>query len=135
MKPKTIFLFICGLLFLSHLVIFSVPLMDWLLRFSFEELHYRLVGVVLAVVLGITQLLLCFLTKRIPIRLIPIYIILLGYLFCLNLLFGMEGLGEYIAAMIFGIMFSIALSGIIIAWLIFGIYRLIIHFKRQPRIQ
>lgn len=128
-------LIICGIILLPILIVLFVPLKDWLLRIIFRELQHGLIGIVLAVVLGIAQLLLCFLTKRLAIRLIPIEIILLGYCFCLFLLFDMKGIGDYIAAMIFGTMFSIALGGIIIAWLIFGIFRLIIHFKKHSRIQ
>ena len=135
MKPRTIILIICGVILLPLLIFFSVPLKDWLLRIIFEELQHRLVGVILAVVLGITQLLLCFFSKRLPIRLIPVYIILLGYLLCLILFFGMEGLGEYIAAMILGIMFSIALSGVVLAWLIYGGFRLFIHLKKRSIIE
>ena len=127
MKPRTVITVICVIILLPLLIVFSVPLTDCLLRFVFEELQHVLVGVILAVVLGITQLLLCFFSKRLPICLIPEYFILLGYLFCLILFFGMEGLGEYIAALILGIMFTIALSGILTAWLIFGLYRLIVH--------
>ena len=135
MKPRTIILIICGVILLPLLIFFSVPLKDWLLRIIFEELQHRLVGVILAVVLGIAQLLLCFFSKRLPICLIPVYFILLGYLFCLILFFGMEGLGEYIAAMIYGIMFSIALSGVVLAWLIYGLFRLFIHLKKRSIIE
>ena len=135
MKPRTVIAVICGILLLSLLIVFSVPLTDCLLRFVFEELQHVLVGVILAVVLGITQLLLCFFSKRLPICLIPVYFILLGYLFCLILFFGMEGLAEYIAAMIYGIMFSIALSGVVLAWLIYGLFRLFIHLKKRSIIE
>ena len=135
MKPRTIILIICGVILLPLLIVFSIPLTDCLLRFVFEELQHVLVGVILAVVLGVTQLLLCFMAKRIPIRLIPISIILLGYLLCLVLFFGMEGLGEYIAAMIYGIMFSIALIGVVLAWLIYGLFRLFIHLKKRSIIE
>ena len=134
MKPRTIILIICGVILLSLLIFFSVPLKDWLLRIIFEELQHRLVGVILAVVLGIAQLL-CFFSKRLPIRLIPVYFILLGYLLCLILFFGMEGLGKYIAAMILGIMFSIALSGVVLAWLIYGGFRLFFHLKKRSIIE
>ncbi|MBE6659458.1 MAG: hypothetical protein E7604_13590 [Ruminococcaceae bacterium] len=135
MRPRTIILIICVIILLPLLIVFSVPLMDWLLRIIFRELQHGLVGVVLAVVLGIAQLLLCFLTKRLAIRLIPIEIILLGYCFCLFLFFGMKGIGDYIAAMIFGIIFSIALSGVVLAWLIYGGFRLFIHFKKRTIIE
>ena len=135
MKPRTVITVICVIILLPLLIVFSVPLTDCLLRFVFEELQHVLVGVILAVVLGITQLLLCFFSKRLPICLIPVYFILLGYLLCLVLFFGSEGLAEYIAAMIYGIMFSIALSGVVLAWLIYGFFRLFIHLKKRSIIE
>ena len=102
-----------------------------LLRYIFEELHYDIVGIVLAVIVGCIQLLLCCKAKRMIFRLFPVFFILLCFLMCLMLIFFAPGLGEIIAARIFAAMFSIAAIGIIAAWVIFFIYRLVILLFRS----
>ena len=128
---KTFIFIILTVVFLPILIIFSVPMIDWLLRYILVELHHDVVGIVLAVIIGIIQLFLCCKTKRVIFRLLPILFILLCFLLCLILYVFASGLGEIIAAMIFAVMFSIVSVGIIAAWVIYLMYRFTVYLIRS----
>ena len=131
MKTKTVIFIILTVVFLPILIIFSVPMIDWLLHYIFEELHHDVVGIVLAFIVGFIQLLLCCKAKRVIFRLFPVFFILLCFLLCLILYVFASGLGEIIAAMIFAAMFSIVSVGIIAAWVIYLMYRFTVYLIRS----
>lgn len=84
------------------------------------------VGIILAVVLFLIQLLLCFKATKTTTRRIPIYIILFGGVLCL-LALGSDSRGSVldgskIAALILAIVVGIALIGVVAAWAVYKIY-------------
>ncbi|MEG0321379.1 MAG: hypothetical protein RR606_04210 [Oscillospiraceae bacterium] len=81
----------------------------------------------LAIVFSL-QLLLCFKARRIGIKCIPVYFIILGFICCLLTYWGIFGTysagaisGNGLVAAIFAFILGIAAVGILIAWVVYWI--------------
>lgn len=129
-KTIKIILLIACIAILPFLLICFAGLFKEILQFMADEPgNYVVVGIILALIFLITQLLLCYGVKRIWIRLIP----------CLILFFGGFGrgsfFGEIILAMICASALSVASTGIGAAWGIWGLYKLIKRLKRNGEVK
>ena len=137
-RSVKIFLYIFGIIVLSFLVFcFAAGFKD-LLQFIADDTNNAIfVGCIFAVGFMIIQLLLCYKTKHILIRLIPIFMLVVGFGLCLVLFFGGFGtgsfFGEVILAMICAITLSVASTGIAAAWIIFGIHKFINRLARKEQ--
>ena len=137
-RSVKIFLYIFGIIVLSFLVFcFAAGFKD-LLQFIADDTNNAIfVGCIFAVGFMIVQLLLCYKTKHILIRLIPICILVVGFGLCLVLFLGGFGtgsfFGEVILAMICAITLSVASTGIGAAWIIFGIHKFINRLARKEQ--
>lgn len=135
-KTIKIFLLIIGIAILPFLLICFAALFKILLQFMADEPgNYVVVGVILALIFMIIQLLLCYGVKRIWIRLIPLFVLILGLVLCLILFLGGFGrgsfFGEIILAMICASALSVASTGIGAAWGFWGFHKLIKRLKRK----
>ena len=84
------------------------------------------------------QMLFCYKAKNIGLRCIPIYLILLGALYSVAIYTGFFGSysagsisGNQLSAMIFGVIVGIAFSGVLLAWIVYGIIRYLQSIKRN----
>ena len=96
----------------------------------FEEPKYLfVVGIILAVVFFMIQLLLCFKARQTNVKRIPVYFILLCGLLCFMLFIGAFGSGSggvianvnQLIASILAIVVGIALIGVVTAWIVYKI--------------
>lgn len=119
------------ILLIPILIICAGFIFDGLLKFVAKEPgNSSGVGAAFAGVFMVLQLILCYKVKNIWIRLIPVYILILGFLLCVVLFFGGFGRGsfyaEIILAMICALILLSASAGAAVAWIIFGVHKLII---------
>ena len=139
-KTIKIILLIACIAILPFLLICFAGLFKEILQFMADEPgNYVVVGIILALIFLITQLLLCYGVKRIWIRLIPLFVLILGFVLCLILFFGGFGrgsfFGEIILAVICASALSVASTGIGAAWGIWGLYKLIKRLKRNGEVK
>ena len=102
----------------------------------FNEPKYSfVVGLICAILFFIVQLLLCFIAKKNAIKLIPVYLILSGFAFCLAMYCGLFGTGSFcghmIGALILAIVVVIACIGESMAWVVYGIYKCIYKWTHK----
>jgi quinol-cytochrome oxidoreductase complex cytochrome b subunit len=95
----------------------------------FEEPKYLfVVGVILAIILFVIQLLLCFKARKAGVKRIPLYFALVCCVLCAMLFMGILGKGSsgsalgnvhQIVALILAIVAGISFIGIVAAWIIY----------------
>lgn len=116
------------LTYLALCAIAALGLLVWVLTEGAEVLGFFLIGSIF----GLIQLPFCFKTKKVFVKLIPVYLIFAVLIFAwLNYLDG--GLGGELAALILAIGALILAIGCVVAWLTFAIVR--IRERRSEKLE
>ena len=95
-----------------------------------EPKYLFIIGLAGGILFLAIQLLFCFKARKTFVKLIPVYIIILGISFCFAIYCGIMGISSgfignanKIAALILAMVIGIICMGETVAWVIYGLYR------------
>jgi len=136
-KAKIVIAAVIGIVLLPVMILGTTAALYALIGFIAEGNIYT-AGAILAVIFMAVQLLLCCNTQQVWIRLIPLWMIVLGFVLCVILFFGGFGEGSFAAEKILALMCALTLGiasvGVGGAWAVFGAGTLICRMKRRKNV-